>query len=180
MFQLAQPESSNVKVQSWNAVDSTFEMSPVVYWLHRLADPNVPYVNIKTETGESLHLTGEHLIYMARGCDNSSIDTVRAEQVETGACVMVVNGATHKYSKVVSTKRIAKTGIYSPVTEVGTVVVSNVVASCFVSDVNADGPIMSWASGIGSKWTDVMGARTDGHMPVVWQALEKLQHSFFV
>jgi hypothetical protein len=63
------------------------------------------------------------------------------------------------------------------VTEAGTVVVSGVVASCYVVEQRA--PIMQWAASVGKNWMHVFGARTDGHTPIIWQAIEVLQETLF-
>jgi hypothetical protein len=62
------------------------------------------------------------------------------------------------------------------VTEAGTVIVSGVVASCYVHEQRT--PIMQWAATLGNNWVNVFGVRTDGRTPIIWQAMQVLQTYF--
>ena len=106
------------------------------------------FVSIKTMSGTTLRLTPNHLIY------KQEIITVRtknateakkyfsstvlfASKVRPGDVVYAVDfssnfSATVRPTKVVQTKRILlASGAYAPLTEQGTIVIDDVVASCY-------------------------------------------------
>jgi hypothetical protein len=62
------------------------------------------------------------------------------------------------------------------VTAEGTILVSNVVASCYIQELRA--PILHWTTMFANNWLRLFGARQDGRIPVVWQALQELQSIF--
>ncbi|XP_043914740.1 tiggy-winkle hedgehog protein-like [Protopterus annectens] len=84
--------------------------------------------------GRHLHLTPAHLLFIA-GSDSSSFDPVSifAGQVKKGQYVHVVepvNGGVEKV-RIERVCRVQDHGAYAPLTEEGTIVVDNILASCY-------------------------------------------------
>merc|ERR1711894_189690 len=79
--------------------------------------------------GHSLTLTPNHLIYTG---EFPSIQAVFASNVKIGDHGPVKDGKNGmKADKVVAVDTISSTGLYSPLTEQGNIVVENILASCY-------------------------------------------------
>jgi len=108
-------------------------------WIHYDPAQVAEFVDLTTESGHKLSLTENHLIY-AVDCDGGSPRSpVMAGQLEVGKCVLV-QGADGELmtTPVVSIEKTTKTGIYSPLTASGSIVVDGVLASCY-SSVESEG-----------------------------------------
>ncbi|KAM9713135.1 sonic hedgehog protein [Menidia menidia] len=101
---------------------------------------------IETELGQTVTLTAAHLIFVDR--DNSTeqrMSAVFASDVRPGQKVLVV-GAERRRLEPVTVKRIYKQkheGSFAPVTAQGTLVVDQVLASCYA--VIEDHDLAHWA-----------------------------------
>ncbi|CAG5896049.1 unnamed protein product [Menidia menidia] len=101
---------------------------------------------IETELGQTVTLTAAHLIFVDR--DNSTeqrMSAVFASDVRPGQKVLVV-GAERRLLEPVTVKRIYKQkheGSFAPVTAQGTLVVDQVLASCYA--VIEDHDLAHWA-----------------------------------
>ncbi|VDO96680.1 unnamed protein product [Soboliphyme baturini] len=95
-----------------------------------LPNTTAEYLEIETEDGKQISLTAKHLIYRTN-CKILRQRSVVAEQVMVGDCVLIVHDNQFKGSRVRKINRVQKTGIYSPVTETGSLVVNDVLASCY-------------------------------------------------
>lgn len=115
-------------VLTWDSSTNKMVFSRVLYWMHRDANVEAPFLNIKLATGEQLDITGKHLIYRFVDCHRERPETVFAEQLAPKDCLMESSGSLAEIKQITIQTR---TGIFAPVTETGTVIVSDVVASCF-------------------------------------------------
>uniref|UniRef100_A0A147AUC3 Hedgehog protein n=1 Tax=Fundulus heteroclitus TaxID=8078 RepID=A0A147AUC3_FUNHE len=98
---------------------------------------------IETEAGQKITLTAAHLLFVSR--DNSTRSAVFAGDVRPGHKVFVYDGEPRPLVAV-SVKRIytqQHQGSYAPVTAQGTVVVDQVLASCYA--VIEDHQLAHWA-----------------------------------
>ncbi|XP_008394967.1 sonic hedgehog protein isoform X1 [Poecilia reticulata] len=98
---------------------------------------------IETETGQKITLTAAHLIFVAR--ENSTRSATFASDVRPGQKVFVYDGERSRVVAV-NVKRIytqEHEGSFAPVTAKGTVVVDQVLASCYA--VIEDHELAHWA-----------------------------------
>ena len=132
---------SEVKVEDEIlAVDEMgiLQVSQVVMQLHQAPEQTAMFHVIQTKTGRKLTLTQSHLIYKSkRNPGNnlkefSSSEPVFASKVEKGDLVYVLDENDKLIKEeIVSTHLETRKGIYSPVTAHGTIIVEDILASCY-------------------------------------------------
>jgi len=111
-----------------------FVYSKLRYWLHADPSAEVSFVVLQTESGKSISLTPNHLIYTAPCTNAAGKQTVLAETVEVGQCLLVRDEAsTLSLSKVTAVMQKQVKGMYAPLTEEGSVIVDDIAASCFIT-----------------------------------------------
>jgi len=110
--------------------DGALEYAPVRYWLHAQPNVSAKFVNLRTESGHELSLTGEHLIYETE-CNGGAGRTIFAKNVRVGGCLFVMADKKLVESKVTAKSQKKLTGVYSPITSTGSIVVNDVLASCY-------------------------------------------------
>lgn len=89
-----------------------------------------PFLKASTSSGRTVTVTGNHLVMT--GSVNSS-RTVFAERLRVGDTLLVKGDNSEEMIEdvIVQIKTVVRTGIYAPLTSTGTIVVNNVVASCY-------------------------------------------------
>jgi hypothetical protein len=108
--------------QSYESVDS---------FLHRRSDLATKFIDIQTDAGTSMSLTPGHLVPIVDCHAPGTPDLITANEVQLGQCVLVNReGGVHP-SPVVSLSESTKTGIYAPLTRSGTLMVDDMVGSCY-------------------------------------------------
>jgi len=127
MRQLA--EKRDAQVLSRNE-DGQLGYSSVRYWLHAQPDLSMKFLTLSTESGHRLSLTGEHLIYET-DCRGNDGHAIYARNVRVGRCLFVNDEGELKETRVVEKGQTKMNGIYSPITETGSIVVNDVLASCY-------------------------------------------------
>ncbi|GFR10253.1 sonic hedgehog protein [Trichonephila clavata] len=132
--------------------DGQLDYSEVILFLDRDEKNNRTYLSIETERGAKITLTPHHLIFTET--DNTTQDewgsyATYAKNIQIGHYIYVVSHPTSSgndqliLDKVVSITVATEGGIYAPLTQHGTVVVNDVVASCYA--VMSDQNIAHWA-----------------------------------
>jgi hypothetical protein len=106
------------------------EYSPVRYWLHAQPSMSMKFVTLQTESGHGLSLTGEHLIYET-DCRGGAGQAIYAKNVQVGRCLYVNQDGQLKETQVLEKGEKRMNGIYSPITATGSIVVNDVLASCY-------------------------------------------------
>ena len=104
--------------------------SEVYMFSHRLVDATVNYVELETATGERLHLSGGHYLYIGGGIGGGG-HLVEAQHVKVGDNVTL--GATGVGAPVVAVRSVRKEGLYNPHTLQGDIVVDGVLASTYTA-----------------------------------------------
>ncbi|GMR52171.1 hypothetical protein PMAYCL1PPCAC_22366, partial [Pristionchus mayeri] len=105
---------------------------PIIMFLHRDVEQLAEFNVITTESGDTVKLTDEHLIY-ASDCDPESMfQLLRAKEITTAHCVMGVQSSEKEgqIDRVVSVTKVRESGIYAPLTSTGTIIVNGVLSSC--------------------------------------------------
>jgi len=128
----------HVLVRQGYAHSTTY--SPITHWLHFDQSRAATFVVLETADGRNISLTNTHLIYSG-SCDKTSKFSARfAIEVAANDCLLVVNEKTNNLiqSKVIRKSTVEKSGLYSPLTEQGSIVVNQIAVSCF-SNMKSEG-----------------------------------------
>jgi hypothetical protein len=124
--------NDKVAVESINGV---FEFSPVVSFLHRINNLDAKFYRLHFKlpngTDESLTITKRHLIFLPK-CEKYA----PASQLEIGDYLEYIDFNKNtkinvKITKIQKDLLIRKSGIYSPLTKKGTILVNNIHTSCY-------------------------------------------------
>jgi hypothetical protein len=148
------------RVKTFEPRTGQLRFDDVVAFLDRSAVTRRPetavYLTVVTENGHQLTLTPAHLIYTSDKPDVTWSDDIRpvfADRLQTGSYVFVGDGnatdgvqtKTIAYAYPSKISRIETTvgksrdlGFYAPLTERGTIVVDDVIASCYAVFGNHD------------------------------------------
>ena len=119
--------------------------SPIILDLHRSPNGNGEFLVIQTNTGHSITLSPQHLMYSKQQdeedqgttnktniVDFKSFRTVFASNVKIGDLVLVHNNYKGMTSGVVvQIEEMVLQGVYSPLTYQGNLIVDNILASCY-------------------------------------------------
>lgn len=124
-------QKKNVQVLARHNNNNDLRLTPVQWWLHANASTEMNFVILTTETNQKLAITEYHLIYET-DCRSHS-RTIFAKKATPGKCVFVNDNGILKESKIVAKTEEIKVGIFAPITESGSIVVNDVLASCFTN-----------------------------------------------
>lgn len=101
------------------------EYQPVYTFAHYLPSKPAEFLQVSTDQGTVLEMTGEHLVFLA-----NKISAVRADSLQVGDVLRGPTEVTHAITKIGTVER---TGLFAPLTESGKLVVDGIVASNYVS-----------------------------------------------
>ncbi len=109
--------------------------SEVLLFLDRDADASVAFYRLHTDAGVNISLTPSHLIHAAESRDLSphQVAPVFARDVREGQYVYVARGETQgvQVARVTRVEVRTEPGYVAPLTKHGTIVVDDVIASCY-------------------------------------------------
>ena len=116
-----------------------FTYSPVIAFLDRRNDAELKYTTVETEDGTEITLARSHLIYKANHGNSSQLQKpthtqpVYAPKVKVNDYIFTRLSEYNKPqpSKVVKVTNTKRAGTYAPLTLEGTIVVDNVLVSCY-------------------------------------------------
>lgn len=115
--------------------DGLLRPSKVLLFLDRSETARTEYVTLVTESGKSITATPTHLVLRWEKPEWSQIrhaNPVFAKRVRVNDTLLtVVGGDRLRTERVVAVRHVEKPGLYAPLTVDGTVVVDDVVASCY-------------------------------------------------
>jgi len=114
------------RVLALNTKTNKMEYSDVYAFLDVDRTSSMEFVNIATSNGE-ISITAEHLI-MSKRDGTAVFEAIAARRVLVGDLLQLANGEVVKIEKISS---VFKVGAYAPATVLGTVVINDVVASCY-------------------------------------------------
>lgn len=133
--------------------------SPILSFLDRQPNVTKIFYIIGTESGLNITLTAAHLIFVTDCTDGLSetgreetaeeplrgsiprgrlnweagLRTVFASEVRPGQCIITQQGKVATLSVVTFVKEQTSVGLYAPLTQHGSIVVNNVLASCYAA-----------------------------------------------
>ncbi|KAK6766881.1 hypothetical protein RB195_026258 [Necator americanus] len=113
--------------------ESMVTFSPVIMFLHKLESETAQFLQLKLESGDSLKITDNHLMYVAN-CNGNETETLRlvpAREARIGQCVQIMGSAASLAGrKITSIGKVTGVGIYAPLTTTGDIMVNRVLVSC--------------------------------------------------
>ena len=121
-------------------VDTTGELvySEVILSLHQAPKKRAEFYKIRTDKGHSLTVTANHLLYVLNDpkdktirIQTNTISTKFAAKVTKDSFVLVHEEHRLVWEKVVEVTIVQLTGVYSPLTNSGNIVVDDIIASCY-------------------------------------------------
>lgn len=155
--------------------DGRLRPSKVLLFLDRSDTARTEYVTLVTDTGKSITATATHLVLRWERPERSQIrhaNPVYAKRVRVNDTLLTVTGGGNRLQaeRVVDVRHTTRDGLYAPLTVDGTVVVDDVVASCYAV--------------IGSQWlahlaflpTRVVDAARTSLRGLVWRLAHPLDH----
>lgn len=123
------------------SADGLLRPSRVLLFLDRSEKARTTYVQLLTDAGKSITATATHLVLRWEKPERSQIryaNPVYAKRVRVNDTLLTVVGGGGgdgrlrlRTERVVRVVHVKRTGLYAPLTEDGTVVVDDVVASCY-------------------------------------------------
>jgi len=111
----------------WKGHDFVYE--PIIAFLHRDTSNNAIGYRFLTSGGRTVSISDEHLIFLA-----PDRKAVLAKHVQLGQVVYTMgNGSVHstELDSVVKIERSSLLGRYSPLTKSGTLLVNDILVSCY-------------------------------------------------
>ena len=111
--------------------NGNLHMTTFLGWIHKEADHNEQFLKLKTESTQ-ITLSEKHVIfYKPKGRERDAMTTTFADLVEEGDLLKVILNGEVLWERVVDVDRETRKGIYTPLTSAGTILVDNVLASCY-------------------------------------------------
>lgn len=114
--------------------------SEVIAFLDRQSSARTLFYTIETESGAALSLTAAHLVFVAEGncsgpAPRGQLRTVFASEVQLHQCVVSAQGLGQegRLSQVIRIQLQEDMGVFAPLTLHGTVVVNDIVSSCYAT-----------------------------------------------
>ncbi|XP_028663063.2 indian hedgehog signaling molecule a [Erpetoichthys calabaricus] len=120
--------------EGWQPVYSEF-----LTFMDRDPSAKKVFYTIKTqdEPPRSLTLTAAHLLFVASNCSDSHpvhFQTMFASEVRPGLCALVSSDGLNLHpARIASVATQEDSGVYAPLTRHGTLVVNDVLASCYAA-----------------------------------------------
>jgi len=114
-------------LKAWSMTQSREIFSPFTGYSHHDAEAYAAYIEMFTATEKSIKMTSTHL--MAKLNTEGQTEFVHAQEIEVGDRVLTTEGV----ETVARLEESIEKGVYSPLTVEGTVIVNNVVASCYAN-----------------------------------------------
>ncbi|CAO4384036.1 unnamed protein product [Caenorhabditis nigoni] len=121
-------------------LDETY-FTPITLWIHREPERVQEFLTIMTEYGKTLRMTARHFMYRNKcGTDSyqkyikilpHDAEAIFAEDLRVGDCVVVMYRGKFHQQKIESITKNIRTGIYSPLTNNGRIIVNDMLSSCY-------------------------------------------------
>ena len=104
--------------------------SEVIAFLHKESSTEAHFYNIKTNRGNVVRLSPQHLIFRK---ENTSlpISAVFASEINIGDLLYTSNGNISSFQTVSQITMTTETGVYAPLTRQGTLLADGVLVSCY-------------------------------------------------
>ena len=112
-------------------LNGNLHMTTFLGWIHKEANHTNRFIKLKTESAQ-ITLSEKHvIIHKPKGMTRDDKRTTFADLVKEGDLLeVVVDGEVH-WERVVDIDHETRKGIYTPLTLAGTILVDNVLSSCY-------------------------------------------------
>lgn len=119
------------KVLSRDSKTNKLVFSEVILFLDYDPSQKRQFLTIKLASGRILTVTSTHLVLTG---DSKNVRTIFAQFIKVGD-VLLVRDSNNIMTEdsVVEISSVVRTGVYAPLTQLGTVVVNDVVVSCYAT-----------------------------------------------
>merc|ERR1712241_46921 len=107
--------------------DGTGSLTKFIGWIDRGSNKETDMIEIQTEDGEQLTLTGSHIIFYYENGEQAS---TYAKNLNPGN---VIVGGSGEEKIIMNVNHVWKIGYLDPLTESGTIVTNNITTSCYAS-----------------------------------------------
>ncbi|RCN27532.1 hint module [Ancylostoma caninum] len=145
------------------------QYAPVSFWLHRVPHQKAEFHKIELSDGTELKLTAKHFIYKTTcptagegdTVDELSRQAVFADKVNEGDCLYKVTEDERIITaRVTKVSKVSETGIYSPMTSNGKIVVNGIYASChnIVESYSLQNTFFSYVDTFRKWYSSIFGA----------------------
>ena len=126
-------------VMVWSFSKQQLEYSPIIMFNHADNQKNGIYLKVQTEERkETLLISPNHLIFTATaGTQRSMI----AAQLRIGDQILVCRQMQMVATKVINIESVEEDGLFAPITLAGTIVVDDVLASCYCNVADLELPL---------------------------------------
>jgi len=103
--------------------------TPFLGWIHKENNSRTQFFTLKTKS-QHITMTDKHVFFSKSSFAQFEPDTVFAVNVKLGNYVQVLDGDEQRWEKVVAIDISMRSGIYTPLTTEGTILV-DILASCY-------------------------------------------------
>jgi hypothetical protein len=173
--------------------DSKPVFEPVEWLYHRDHEAQADFITVTTKSQRTLQLSANHLIPSVP-CSNGqvqkmNVDTLAnsashfARRLKVGSCIATMINGELIADEVISVVQETKRGIYSPITNHGTIIVNDIVVSCYSSVENhlaqktVHSALINTRRMVSKVWNGVFGSSLsleDSNVPLPLQMLLKM------
>jgi hypothetical protein len=110
--------------------------SPIFLWGHRTAAAEGEFCKLTTASGQSVMMTAGHYLYVSESSEApiTAATTVSAGLAKVGEYAWTVEGSTATASRIVAIEKVVDTGLYTPITLTGSIVVDGIYASSYAEE----------------------------------------------
>ena len=122
--------STGDQVLAWNTSTHKLEYSPLIMYNHLNRTKTIEYLQLEVDNGKTLHITDDHFVFTF---DDSAWTSKPAAMVTPGEKMLTHDVSTGKtvMATITNIDNIELKGLYSPITLNGTIIVDDVMASCY-------------------------------------------------
>uniref|UniRef100_A0A6B2L6G0 Hint domain-containing protein n=1 Tax=Arcella intermedia TaxID=1963864 RepID=A0A6B2L6G0_9EUKA len=168
------------KVCSFNLLQEEVQYSEVYTYGHRNQSILAPFIKIQYQT-ESLkgssYLSPQHLIFTLTKLHPFLLNSKPAKHAQKGDIIIKNNGKDIQLATITSVSRETKKGIFNPITTLGTILVDDILASCYCSVPHDVAHLLfSPLRSLHSEQSKAHFARVEG---IYWDLIEQLSKIYF-
>ena len=109
---------------------NTLLFTPFLGWIHKHSKQSATFFTLETSS-QRIVLSGTHVIFIKSNRNQVNPGTTFADSVKIGDLLHIRENNETKWEEVLSIKTNIRKGIYAPLTSSGTILVDNVLASCY-------------------------------------------------
>ena len=105
-------------------------MTPFLGWIHKESKTTAKFFVLETSS-QKIILSAKHVIFIKTNRNQLRPVTTFADLVKGGDLLHIRDNNGTRWEEVVSIHTDTRTGIYTPLTTAGTILVDNILASCY-------------------------------------------------